>query len=275
MVDGKKLRECPAPLARMLSIARSYERESVEETIPASLWVENAGRLFVKQRDAGRYRPEIHLLNYLWDLDDWIESLPQDIRDWIREETGPFPENPILLGHATRPEDTEANPESDEEKDAGKRDQTPNTEAPEPRRIFTQEYPTAMQRMKASTTEDSASPDAVGEWRERLVFRVVLLRRACRIIQELIEKRHASVAAGWDISSGYEPDWKGVLRLVIPEPEKYLQQVFVGAEVERVRRCVVCGDIFWAGRLDQSACSGKCATSHRVRTHRKKKGGRS
>ncbi len=45
-------------------------------------------------------------------------------------------------------------------------------------------------------------------------------------------------------------------------------------EAERIRECPVCGRLFWAGRLDQSACRPKCSNVLRARTWREKYGHR-
>jgi hypothetical protein len=41
-----------------------------------------------------------------------------------------------------------------------------------------------------------------------------------------------------------------------------------GVEVARIRLCPICGKIFWAGRLDQRCCSGKCSHVRRTRLWR-------
>jgi hypothetical protein len=41
-------------------------------------------------------------------------------------------------------------------------------------------------------------------------------------------------------------------------------------ELERIRKCPVCETLFWAGRLDQSACRPRCANVLRAKTWREK-----
>lgn len=43
-----------------------------------------------------------------------------------------------------------------------------------------------------------------------------------------------------------------------------------GEELLRIRSCQVCGRIFWAGRMDKTACSGKCGQVSRKRKQRGK-----
>lgn len=43
-------------------------------------------------------------------------------------------------------------------------------------------------------------------------------------------------------------------------------------EVERIRQCPVCEKLFWAGRLDQSACRPRCSNVLRAKTWREKYG---
>lgn len=49
-----------------------------------------------------------------------------------------------------------------------------------------------------------------------------------------------------------------------------LFQVLKGVESERLRKCSICEKLFWAGRLDQSACGSRCSNVLRGRMHRKR-----
>jgi hypothetical protein len=42
----------------------------------------------------------------------------------------------------------------------------------------------------------------------------------------------------------------------------------IGVEARRVRMCPICRRIFWAGRIDQPACSKKCGTNYRQKKWR-------
>jgi hypothetical protein len=63
---------------------------------------------------------------------------------------------------------------------------------------------------------------------------------------------------------------KGRIRL---RPAAFLS-AFEGVEVERIRKCPVCGLFFWAGRLNKSACAEPCARvlrQRKLRENRKHK----
>jgi hypothetical protein len=47
-----------------------------------------------------------------------------------------------------------------------------------------------------------------------------------------------------------------------------------GVELARIRECPICGNIFWAGRIDQPCCKTKCAKSRRTRRWRENYPGR-
>lgn len=47
-----------------------------------------------------------------------------------------------------------------------------------------------------------------------------------------------------------------------------LLQALEGVEVSRIRECPICGALYWAGRLNQPACTGKCAHVLRQRRYR-------
>jgi hypothetical protein len=46
--------------------------------------------------------------------------------------------------------------------------------------------------------------------------------------------------------------------------------ILEGVEAERIRRCSECTRIFWAGRVDKSACDDKCVNRRNVRLHRER-----
>lgn len=46
--------------------------------------------------------------------------------------------------------------------------------------------------------------------------------------------------------------------------------ILEGVEAQRIRRCSECTRIFWAGRVDKSACDDKCVNRRNVRLHRER-----
>jgi hypothetical protein len=44
-----------------------------------------------------------------------------------------------------------------------------------------------------------------------------------------------------------------------------------GVELRRIRRCEVCGNIFWAGRFDKKTCSDNCKNTNNVRRLRERR----
>ena len=50
----------------------------------------------------------------------------------------------------------------------------------------------------------------------------------------------------------------------------YFLGILAGVEVARIRRCPICGVIYWAGRLDKPACSDRCKSVVRQRRHRER-----
>lgn len=61
---------------------------------------------------------------------------------------------------------------------------------------------------------------------------------------------------------------EGTHKLAVYYP--LLFRVLEGVEAERIRECPICEKLFWAGRLDQTACSTRCANVRRGRIHREK-----
>lgn len=49
-----------------------------------------------------------------------------------------------------------------------------------------------------------------------------------------------------------------------------LTRAIEGIEIARLKECVICQRIFWAGRITQRCCSKQCANTLRVRRHREK-----
>jgi hypothetical protein len=49
----------------------------------------------------------------------------------------------------------------------------------------------------------------------------------------------------------------------------YIFQALQGVQAYRIRKCPICSRIFWAGRIDQAACSKQCNQTRRARIWRK------
>src|SRR5262249_30341087 len=59
---------------------------------------------------------------------------------------------------------------------------------------------------------------------------------------------------------------QGLIDLV----KTWLADALEGVEADRIRRCPICGKIYWAGRKDQPACKKSCVQALRVRRWREK-----
>jgi hypothetical protein len=66
--------------------------------------------------------------------------------------------------------------------------------------------------------------------------------------------REALFARPIRISGCITVDDNGRIQLLVGR----LAQMLDGAEVERIRQCKMCEEIFWAGRLDQETCTRRC-----------------
>jgi hypothetical protein len=47
-----------------------------------------------------------------------------------------------------------------------------------------------------------------------------------------------------------------------------LIEALLGVDIRRIRECPICGNFYWAGRIDQPGCSGKCTGTLRTRRWR-------
>lgn len=70
-----------------------------------------------------------------------------------------------------------------------------------------------------------------------------------------------------EIASRSHPKTNDTHRLVYAQPA--IAWVFEKIEAERIRECPVCEKLFWAGRLNQSACGPRCSNVQRARNWRK------
>lgn len=61
---------------------------------------------------------------------------------------------------------------------------------------------------------------------------------------------------------------EGTHKFAVYQP--ILFKVLEDIEIERIRECPICEKLFWAGRLDQSACSPRCSNVRRGRAWRSK-----
>jgi hypothetical protein len=92
-----------------------------------------------------------------------------------------------------------------------------------------------------------------------------------------IRLREVAKLTGEDISSperlstfadaDFIVDDEGKLRLQVDE----LTQALDGVELNRIRECKLCGQIFWAGRKDKKCCSLRCNNVYNVRNTPRRK----
>lgn len=224
-------------LAKMVKLWNSYELAQVEDSIPEYLLYTLTELRLNMLPELLEAQPKAYLQECL-ALAGWVNSLPEDVKTWIIEYTGEFPGRITYL----------------------------------PARAFIK-TPDGGYRIDPAYKDPKAKAPKLKElfgWYTGVLTQFILLRRGYQIIVDLAEHGEAQPSAGWDISGGFKPDPKGKLRYVPSEQEKCLQAIFDGVEAARIKRCVVCNQFFWAGRLDQSACSPKCASIHRIRTYRSK-----
>jgi len=58
--------------------------------------------------------------------------------------------------------------------------------------------------------------------------------------------------------------WDGVLR-----PQSELMDILAGLDCRRIRRCLICGKLFWAGRITKVCCTEEWSRVQRAREWRK------
>ena len=126
------------------------------------------------------------------------------------------------------------------------------------------------------------------QWRPQNSGDLLSLVRTVR--QSLHAIAEATEAATPKIRGGQDFDWRELAPVKLPPseykptlffnvpdgraapaPDPYRQfiQTLEGLELFRIRRCPVCGAIFFAARKDKGACSPSCLNVYRVREFRK------
>lgn len=127
-----------------------------------------------------------------------------------------------------------------------------------------------------SATASNADPNswfkttqAVSRY-ERYVELTVRLRGLARLV-ELIFLTEPPLPGGdftplFSGSTKAEVGDDGMMHISLDE----LSQAINGIDVRRIRECPICKRIFWAGRIDQKACTKEHANVYRVRVSREK-----
>lgn len=232
----KRLRDCPETLGKMMALWNVLEREKVEEFMPGFL--QNALTVVRQNQLSEVERIPSAALQLSLNVGQWIRSLPEEIRAWLTFFAGEFPtESKYIPASMIIRLPTGEYALDPDYKDSGPR------------------QPTLKELM---------------DWCTAVLALVILLQRSHQIASDIVETGESQPTTYWTVSSSFKPDSKGRLRYAPSNAEGVLQDIFEGVEAARIKRCVVCKEFFWAGRLDQTACSQKCASLHRVRTYRSK-----
>lgn len=132
--------------------------------------------------------------------------------------------------------------------------------------------------MERDSDEDNYHPDG-RKYLEQLFlagFRYEYLRQAREIVNLIAKSRREQIRLPYSMSlkanclsisfGNLYIDKSDVIRFSPPP----IARILDGVEADRIRECEVCQKFFWAGRIDQKACTTKCAKVLRSRRWREK-----
>ncbi len=122
--------------------------------------------------------------------------------------------------------------------------------------------------LKPSTREFLGEPSNL----EKFIDRYGALRSAQQTLPVIAQQRDGEEQCDYDLSGftsvAFPVDVNFFLQNGVIAASGTLTNTLVGVRADRIRRCAVCGNFFWARRINSACCSERCRKTYNQRNSR-------